>query len=435
MELFDRITKDRYKYPNTFSSIKFIDFMITELDGSEAFDESLLPNEIVKMVRNVFGYTRYEPLNPYVFHKCVPAARNIHANEAYIIWNGNVVRYNCRKNIFEKVRYDESVKDQRRLVIVGEPWRIMKFYGEFGMVLPLLDGGHLLAEIKLNLSEALVKKLIVELGAGIEGIHSALGISENSNVVVLGVDFSKAFPGREDPKIVSDHRRISCYDAEVARYEISKAFFEPETGFEKFKAMNETGNVCRFEKKDKRESAHNYVGICSVSETVDNSFVDKLTEQYLNVLEKFHVYKERFLVRIVYSTVQGTRMRTVQKGLVSDDKEISLEKRKLLHDTARMIDMDSMPLIAYFSYIYDEKLTEKENIYLSHVGAAEMNHYLSILAPQYGFFSRPMRNFEDDYVEGILGKEPNERYMYSLIMGKANTSNYVMRLNRERKAN
>ena len=74
MELFDRITRYRYEYPNRYSSVKFIDYMITDLEESR---EEELPGEladICRIIRQVFGYSRYEPTNPYGFHKRVPAA-------------------------------------------------------------------------------------------------------------------------------------------------------------------------------------------------------------------------------------------------------------------------------------------------------------------------------------------------------------------------
>ena len=39
MELFDRLTRERYDNPNRYSSVKFIDYMITDLE--ESAEESL----------------------------------------------------------------------------------------------------------------------------------------------------------------------------------------------------------------------------------------------------------------------------------------------------------------------------------------------------------------------------------------------------------
>ena len=48
MELFDRITRYRYEYPNRYSSVKFIDYMITDLEESR---EEELPGELADICR------------------------------------------------------------------------------------------------------------------------------------------------------------------------------------------------------------------------------------------------------------------------------------------------------------------------------------------------------------------------------------------------
>ena len=91
-----------------------------------------------------------------------------------------------------------------------------------------------------------------------------------------------------------------------------------------------------------------------------------------------------------------------------------------------MIDMESMPVIFYISYLYDDALSEKENIYNAHIGAAEINQYFALNAASIGMFARPMRNFEDLVVEQTFGvTNPKERFMYSVIFGMRNTLNYT----------
>ena len=94
MELFDRLTRERYNYPNQYSSVKFVDFMMTDFSDSVEFSLPKEAEPIGAVVRGIFGYTRYEPTNPYVFHKVVPSARNVHTNEAYLVCCGNICRYN-----------------------------------------------------------------------------------------------------------------------------------------------------------------------------------------------------------------------------------------------------------------------------------------------------------------------------------------------------
>ena len=70
----------------------------------------------------------------------------------------------------------------------------------------------------------------------------------------------------------------------------------------------------------------------------------------------------------------------------------------------------------------------KENIYNAHIGAAEICHWFLLGGCADGYFGRPMRNLNDAYVEKAFGARDRERFVYSLILGKANTRNYVHRL-------
>ena len=137
---------------------------------------------------------------------------------------------------------------------------------------------------------------------------------------------------------------------------------------------------------------------------------------------------DRFRVHMLYTTKEGQRLRRIESGKAGETETTAIEKEQLLHDTARMIDMESMPVILYISYLYDEALTEQENIYNAHIGAAEICHWFSLNGCADGYFGRPMRNLNDDYLEKTLQAQKKERFIYSLIMGKANTRNYVYRL-------
>lgn len=88
-----------------------------------------------------------------------------------------------------------------------------------------------------------------------------------------------------------------------------------------------------------------------------------------------------------------------------------------------------MPMIIYISYNYDKEISERENIYNSHIGAGEINQYLSIFVTNEGLFARPVRNFEDDNVKKLLQIESDNEYLiYSLICGVNNTRNYIISL-------
>ncbi len=428
MELFDRITRERYNYPNQYSSVKFVDFMLTGFSDSVEFSLPKEAEPLGTVVRGIFGYTRYEPTNPYVFHKVVPAARNVHTNEAYLVCYGNICRYNCKINSFERVCYDEREVGSFRLVVVAELWRIMKFYGEFGMVLPLLDAGHILSQLKMDLERIGITRGSIRYGAKDAGEYERLGLSPQSQLITMEIDFSAYIRLSPVPTIESCFRRTMNFDEEVSSYEISKQFLPYEAGFAEMPLMFDDAYPVPFVNSQSRESAHNFIGICSLVEKVSQAWVLDCVHRLCKSIQHYMNYAPEYKVYILYRTTEGERLLTIERGVASQPREWIIDRNRLLHDTQHMIDIESMPVVVYVSYYYDQSRSEKENIYRAHIGASEIIHYLSLSGAENGFFTRPMRNFEDAYLEGALEASIGERFMYSLIMGKSNTKNYVWRL-------
>lgn len=428
MELFDRITRYRYEYPNRYSSVKFIDYMITDLEESR---EEKLPEEladICRMIRRVFGYSRYEPTNPYGFHKRVPAARNVHTNEAFLIWDGRVSRYNCKRDVFERVGFCPEETGRIRLVTAAELWRIMKFYGEFGLVLPLLDAGHILAELKTELEAAGRTDAEILYGAAKTEDYGRLGMSPKSTLITLEVDLGKGvFPALTQENC-RRYSRVMNYDEEVSAYEAAGWILLHEKGFRRRKVASDRRLLKPFAETEKRESAHNHIGVCSLEKNITKEKAEKYLKQLEAYMNHYMEDAYRYRVHMLYTTEEGQYLQRIEGENAGKAEPADIDKGQLLYDTVRMIDMESMPVIVYISYLYDEQLTEKENIYNAHIGAAEICHWFLLNGCGDGYFGRPMRNLNDAYIEKAFGAKDGERFMYSLILGRANTQNYVYRL-------
>lgn len=428
MELFDRLTRERYDYPNRYSSVKFIDYMITDLEESA---EEKMPGELADvcgMIRKIFGYSRYEPTNPYGFHKRVPAARNVHANEVFLVWDGRISRYNCKGNVFERVGFSETERGKCRLVVAAELWRLMKYYGEFGLMLPLLDAGHILAELKTELEAAGRTGAEIRYGAAEKTEYDLLGLSPKCHMITLEADLGSGYFPAEGTEDNRRYRRVMNYDEEVSSYEAAGWILPQGKGFRRRKVTCDGTRMIPFTETERRESAHNHIGVCSLEKTI----TEATAERYLKQLEAYmsHYMEDayRYRVHMLYTTKDGQRLRRIEGEKAGHEEPADIDKGQLLYDTVRMIDMESMPVVVYISYLYDEQLTEKENIYNAHIGAAEICHWFLLCGCADGYFGRPMRNLNDAYVEKAFGARDGERFVYSLILGKANTRNYVHRL-------
>ncbi len=427
MELFDRLTRYRYDWPNRYSSVKFIDYMITDLE--EGAEETLPeePADLCGIIRKIFGYSRYEPTNPYGFHKRVPAARNVHANEAFLIRDGRISRYNCKLDAFERVGFCPEERGRCRLVVAAELWRLMKYYGEFGLVLPLLDAGHILAELRTELEAAGRTETEIRFGVAEKEEYARLGLSPKCHMITLEADLERDFFVME-PENSRRFRRLMNYDEEVSSYEAAGRLLEQGNGFRRRKLRQDRKRMEPFTETGERESAHNHIGVCSLERTIPEETANRYLEKLETYMNHYMDDAGRFRIYMLYTTEDGRQLRRIEGGKAGKAEPAEIEKQKLLHDTARMIDMESMPVIVYISYLYDDRLPEIENIYNAHIGAAEICHWFSLNGCADGYFGRPMRNLNDEYLEKTLRTQKKERFIYSLIMGKANTRNYVYRL-------
>lgn len=435
MKLFNRFTKDRYKYKNNISSFKFIDFMITDLDNSINYKVSEEAKNLFEIVRYIFKYNRYEPTNPYVFHKCVPSARNIHTNEPYIIFNGDIVRYNCKLDNFEYIKYDESMKNRCEIIMLAELWRVMKFYGEFGMVLPLIDAGHILGQLKIELEKNNYHCSYIQYAASSEEDYYNINASSKSTLITFKVDLSSNFLYKDIEVNIDNNRRINNrrsinYDGEINSYMNVKDFLNITSSFKHRKMIcdkNKLRNICT---KNIRESAHNTVGICSVTDFIKEKNVKSIFDNIQQYIRHYIIDYYNYNIYIIYKNEEKiTKLLSLKNEKIKESILKDINKRELLHDTKTMIIMDSMPMIIYISYNYDKEISERENIYNSHIGAGEINQYLSIFVTNEGLFARPVRNFEDDNVKKLLQIESDNEYLiYSLICGVNNTRNYIISL-------
>jgi len=428
MELFDRVTRYRYQYPNPHSSVRFIDHMITGLVESK---EYILPAQletIDRVMRKVFGYSRYEPTNPYMYHKNVPSARNIHINEAFLILDGNICRFNGKRNCYEHIGYSREERGKHKIVVAAEPWRVMKFYGEFGLVLPFLDGGHILAQLKMELEAAGLTNCQVRYGMEHADLCEHLGMSKISNVICFEIELGDFEISTDTVMRAESSRRQYCYDQEVIAYEVSREILLQSDCYSLRPMICNREKINKYYDLKKRESAHSNIGIFSLTQMISSTVVTEYAQQLSKCMKHYMQDYQYFNVYIVYRTTQGRMVLEIRGGSITEPKAIDIDMNRLLYDTQSMINLESMPIVAYFSYQYQSGISDRENIFNSHIGAAELCHYFLLNGTRDNMFARPMRNLADEYVEEVFQVGSGERFVYSVMLGQGNTFNYCLHL-------
>lgn len=442
MKFYEQLTRYRYDYKNSYSSFKFIDFMNTDLLG--VIDPTLddrKENAIRRILRSVFSYRRYEPSNPYVFHKVVPSARNIHPNEAFLIEDGQISRFNSKTNQFEKIGFSQQHVGKLWIVIASELWRIMKFYGEFGLALSLLDLGHIQAHLKLKLlADGYERASLIE-GEDPKMLGKNLGFSDNSAYIGSVIDLSNYLR-------LLEHDLLATKDSKVMELQLRKFNYEDEIKYypevieflhhrDEFKRMpiaysDSAKSLCGALRHEmSRNSGHSIPGLFSVLDRLPTATIIRYAMGTVQYIKNYLGDNSGFRAGLLYRSLDGEDhlMLVSEDGIESIRKQGRVHKEDLLHDTFEHINMNSIPLDIFLVYAIDPYISQEANISKAHIGAGEISQYISLMAAGDGFFARPMKNFNDKDIAELMDIDRDrESIMYSTIIGKENHFNYVLKL-------
>ena len=411
MTFYDRLTANRYEFKNSFCSLKFIDFMNTDMSEATASDRDKdREDRVQQIIRSIFSFTRYEPGNPYVFHKVVPSARNVHPNEAFLIEDGQISRFNPKANSFERLGFNRAYKGKLWIVVASELWRIMKFYGEFGLALSLLDLGHIQAHLKLKLIAAGYDKATLIYGYSQRELAESLGFSEDSAYVGAVIDLSEylnphdgAFLSEEDDRMKRPIRRKFSYQNELSSYpEVIKFLRHRDKPQVRPLAYSEGAkSLCKVLKNERdRSSGHSRAGLFSTIDRLPTDTVIRYGLEIGHYIRYYLGYKSGFRVGLLYRALDGENhlILTSGAGIERIVRLGMIHRMGLLHDTFEHINMNSIPLSIIITYKRNQFNTEYTDIRDAHIGAGEISQYISLLAAGDGFFARPMKNFNDDYI-------------------------------------
>ena len=454
--LFNVLTKDRYNFKNSFTSFKFIDFIVTDLlyttDELKKINKQLesekhplsnsLFNKLYEIIKDTFSLIKYEIDNPYVFHKVVPSARNIHPNECYLVYLGNILRFNPKSNRLQYVSYNSKYKDHIYICVVSELWRIMKFYGQIGLALSLLDAGHILGNLKILMDYANLGESEVYTSFNKGELIKDLSLCEKSMFLNYIIDLGKYAPKDCNFKIdlkISATRSIN-YAEEVASYNnIAEFIFKSNNSsiFESHKITNK-----ELELKEKldlkkiidvmplRQSAHSNLGTFSTLNCLDSQCIREIINSTMILVNRYVNKSHRFKIYFLFKGKATGEIKSyvIQNRAIYELPSKDIELHKVLHDSHNTINIESCPVVSFVSY--ETKVEDEgEAIYTSHIGASEISQYISNIVAKHGLFARPMKNFDDSYLQFVANiPKDKEQIMYLTMIGRSNCINYRLNL-------
>ncbi len=462
------MTRLRYQTHKKQPSVTFVDHLITDIKGA------VYPVTISSCINDpqwswlkslytwTFGILNQQSDNPYIFHKAVPSARNMHPNQGYLYLNGNILRFNPKLNDFEWLAglnpepldgtHTQVNDSDIEIIVVADLWRIMKYYGAFGAALAMLDAGHILGQLKFLLGSAEDLTYHVDFLKNREAFLTAIGDKSNNQMVVFSLRISsltKFYPWHHGNISQPAIERREDYTTEISAYQEVETLrhhcHQPQKQVTKTYRVEKADSLDRMMAQIKaRESHHTHMGLhslwTSLSKETYHHFFSTLSEmlkQQRGPSGTLSIYAALRESPETESSEMGSSEKamhifqlTNQGGLVpvrslpdviGHSQEVSAEPDKILNDSHHYFNMASHPMVIFIVASDQEDWSDQDHCYYHHLNSGEIAQYICLVASQFDLYARPIKNFNDEYLESTLLLASDQRILYAILIGKGNS--------------
>lgn len=437
-KLFDVLTTKRYEENLQLLSFTANDYLASRfrLNENSYLDVSLQPEQIqrmLKIIKQIFGYHNYQLKNPYKFHKIIPSARNVHPEIPYVVIGSKVYRYDPNLDSF--IYSGESDGPSNFQLLIGlDLGRLCRIYGTFGLALSHLDMGHMIAEFETLLIDGETtleviymfnrtkwqKQLALSSDIFLGSILSISNYHLEKELVYL----------KNKSKKIDDHKVIN-YSEDLNILGIADYL----SSFDKKSRYQRAGEELPFffdlrQTSFKRTSANSSVGLLDLGINLPKAKWQILFKTAISLVKRYSV-KGDFAIHILIRNQNPELSKMnghycVRKGIVNfSSMDISFDD--LLYDSKDFFNLEDTSFATFVTY-QDNKLSTQEQIYYAHVFSAEIIHHISRFFFAENCYTRPMKNFSDDYLKRYFDLCNQERVIYLLLAGKTplEISKYIL---------
>jgi len=437
-KFFDAVTTNRYAENRQLLSFASGDFLASKFDN--AFFQYVDPllqgrqlSKLLQLVQTIFKYHDFQADNPYKFHKLIPSARNVHPEIPYVMIFGKAFRYDA---IFNRFIYCGEVQYSKdfQLVIALDVGRLCMEYGTFGVVLSLLDLGHIIAEFE---------RIAVDEKSGVEiaymfdreevkqQLHTDDDIFFGSVIRISNKQLaSETMQFKSQNEVLGKNRKLIDYSRELSLLGVTK-YLHSFTKIPEFQRKGEqlasSGDLSRI--STGRTSANSSTGLTDLGVHIPAKKWRELLKASTQIMKRYQD-KGNFTLHILVRN-QGTEIDgyyCIGKQVTKSD-QISIDFDEVLHDSKEFFNLEDASYVSFVTY-RDSLISVQEQIYYSHVFSAEIIHHLSEFFTTKGYYTRPMKNFDDAYLKQKFIIHAQERVIYMLLAGNAVTSNFKYVLER-----
>lgn len=410
-EYFTYKRYENFRYNNTFNTDNEISTVFVNSSDKEEHSLLLLPDDLINIILKVFRFTKYQLDGNYNIKKNYPSPRGKYPFFPIINYYGYYYLYDSLCDKFRYLNYISEDILNIEIYICLDIWRIGSIYGEFSIILSMLENGHILSEINNSVSSTKYKL-------------------KNQKIIFQNID-ENLLENASDTYIVSVISLDSISKSNMKRFRkrnvIQKKFNYRESinhlnlnsFFERFnKDMNidfETINVNN-DLNYHRHSHNQELGFFQIER--NNTF--KLTKylqvisEYLNRIKGYNFY---FIVNNVKDIDQGVYLYNCNQ-LILLNKKFNINN--ILHDYREYNNLENV----LFSIIISTKPEDYsyEKFIKVQIEVGYILNNLITLYSEKGRFVRPIRNIDDFYCSEVCNFEEEEYIIYCGIFGMGNQS-------------
>lgn len=423
MNYFKYFTNNRYTTIRKIDNVNEYFSNFTEFEYTKKNDKIqilALPKYIKNLIRKVFKFTNIDMNSDYHFKKKVPSPRGIYPYFPVINYKNYYYLYDCSTDKFIYLFKCKYTQEKIEVYFCVDLWRICSTYGNFGLILSLLELGHLLSDLKLLINseeyinienEEYIFKQISDdsiKNASDSLIASKISI-ESTKCDVCNYIFQNKYKVEKKYNNLKSLQKLGVINL-INKF---KSYKEP--------SIFETQHIFQdLEKhRNNRHSNNNNLGLFTIGPLLENdifsSFIYKM-KTYLNkTVSEVNIY-------IYINFVEGFKsgMYKLQNNKLKCINE-QINIYSIFYDGYDRMNIDRLPFILFITYTptNNEDVTE---LFKSHIISGKLMHKFSLIFSDELFFSRPVKNINDFYCGKICHIKENEYFLYTGLFGY--TTNY-----------
>jgi len=319
---------------------------------------------------------RIDFFSKYYFHSFVPKARNIDSVKVIFIRQGNMFLYNALNDTINIYRQDyfKGLEEERDyLILLNDNRKLQEYYGDFHIMLSLINTGHALYNLEYILSQYGIKYSRSKKGIFLKNERKFVDIS-----IALEIDSQQKYYGGS-------------------------------------KSIKEQEMANRFRQ---RSSGQNRGGDTIVREKMNSQQHESIISCLLHSNEKH----ERIRYWVYVDNIEGSQggfYRIENNSLKSISGNERFIYEQMLYEYQKFTNLDGLNYWIFFSFNKMQKGFEELFIEMGYIAQE-----ISVLVAKYNLAARGMKNYNDYVIKEKFGLNEDDIIGYSIVIFSNNNASH-----------